>query len=198
MGGLILAVFLLPGRGVRRGPAGASRVLIATGAASLGLDLLLLLAYQARVGLLQAGLGLLLGAFLGGTAFGAAIGRRLDPEPPRLAAACLLQAAVGGLVLLLLPSLPIGPAAAASLLYAALAFALGIACGLPFPAVARATSAASAWAADSIGGILGAALVLAVIGWGITAAGIALIALPLLATTRLLGSSARNRGSRRP
>jgi hypothetical protein len=165
-------------------------VLVATGAASMGLDLLVLMAYQSRVGVLQGGMGFLLGAFLGGTAAGAALAMRaaLGSTRPFLLRVCLVQAVLAAGAALLLPRLPFAPTVGASALYGLVAGALGVTCGLPFPIIAGAGTAGRAWAADAAGGIFGAVLVLAIVGWGVTVAGLALAALPLLATTRLLGS----------
>jgi hypothetical protein len=167
-------------------------VLVATGAASMGLDLLVLMTYQARVGVLQGGMGFLLGAFLGGTAIGAALALRVGLDSARafLLRVCLLQAALAAGAVLLLPRLPFAPTAGATALYGLVACTLGVTCGLPFPVIARMGTAGRAWAADAAGGIFGALVVLAVVGWGVPAAGFALAALPLLATTRLLGSRA--------
>ena len=137
-------------------------------------------------------MGFLLGAFLGGTAIGAALALRVAQESARtfLLRVCLVQAALAASATLLLPRLPIAPTIGATALYGLVACALGITCGLPFPIIAHVGSAGRAWAADAVGGIFGALLVLAFVGWGIPVTGLALAALPLLATTRLLGSRA--------
>lgn len=164
--------------------------LIATGAASMGLDLLVLMAYQARVGVLQGGMGLLFGLFLGGSAIGAALALRVPEQSMRgfLIRVCLIQAVLILGATFLLPRFPLLPTVSATILYGLVACMLGVTCGLPFPLIARLSSAAHAWAADAIGGIFGAILVLAFVGWGIVVVGLALAALPLLATTRFLGS----------
>ena len=101
---------------------------------------------------------------------------------------CLIQAALALFATFLLPKFPLLPTVGATALYGLLACVLGITCGLPFPLIARLSSAAHAWAADALGGIFGAVLVLALIGWGIAVVGLALALLPLFATTRFLGS----------
>lgn len=177
-------------------PAAANRKdapIVATGASAMGLDLLILMAFQARVGILQAGLGVLLGVFLGGTAVGALMAMRRGATSrslPAIAVAQLLIAAASGPLLLHMP--------ASTPAYAAAALVLGIACGLPFPIVANATSASRAWAADAVGGVIGAIAVLFLIPRGLVAVGLALALPPLAAMTRGLGSPARRSGSARP
>jgi hypothetical protein len=177
-------------------PVAASRreaPIVATGASAMGLDLLVLMAYQSRVGMLQAGLGLLLGAFLGGTAVGAMISvkRRASARAlPAIALVQILIAAAAGPVLLHMP--------ASSLAYAMGALILGVACGLPFPIVANETSASRAWAADAVGGVIGAIAVLFLVSRGLVTVGLALAIPPLAAMTRGLGSRGRRTGSARP
>lgn len=171
---------------------GAASVLLATGATSMGLDLIVLMTFQARVGLLQSGLGALLGAFLGGTAVGAYLaGRARDgARSGGLAAICLAQALIAAAAALALPRLP-----AAALLYVALAFVLGMTCGFPFPLAARTLGTGRAWSADALGGIIGAFLVMLTIAAGFVVSGLVLAALPLLAGARLLATT-RAPGSR--
>ncbi len=172
----------------RAGRGSGASVLLATGAASMGLDLLVLMNYQARVGMLHAGLGILLGAFLGGTAWGASLGGRLlagRTERDLLQRACIIQARPGRRGGLLLPRLPILSPILSTLPYGIVALLLGMTCGFPFPIVARATTAGSAWAIDALGGILGALLFLTAISWGSAPAGLALAALPLIALIRI-------------
>jgi hypothetical protein len=199
--GVLLCVLLLIPLVQPPGPQrGAGQVLIATGAASLGLDLLVLMTYQARVGILQGGLGALLGAFLGGTALGALFATKFGGTSLSrfVRPVCAGQAALAVAATFTLPMLPEGPTIPATLLFALVACALGITCGLPFPVVARMTSSARAWAADAFGGILGALLFLSCIQWGIRPTGLALAILPLLAMTRFLGSGARTPHTVRP
>jgi spermidine synthase len=186
--GLLLFIMpLLIGRSRSRD---GTVVLVATGAASMGLDLLVLMTYQARVGILQGGMGFLLGAFLGGTAIGAAAALRVTHESGRtfLSRICLVQAVLAVGAAFLLPRLPIAPTLGATALYGLVACALGVTCGLPFPTIARVSSAGHAWAADAVGGIFGAFLVLTFVGWGVPVTGLVLAVLPLLAMTRFLGS----------
>lgn len=204
----------------------AATVLLATGAASMGLDLLVLMAYQIRVGMLQGGLGALLGSFLGGTALGAMIGEwvgnpsgsraasrapssaglRAGPRAgPRaegrgiLTVLCLCQAGIAVVTAVGLSRLPEATAP-----YAVLAALLGATCGAPFPIASRALGAGRAWASDAGGGILGAILFLLVISQGIGIAGIAMAAMPLLAAIAYLprstapGSPSRTSDSARP
>jgi hypothetical protein len=182
----ILAVVLVPWR---RGSDGmGTSVLLATAAASMGLDLLVLMAYQARVGMLTAGLGLLLGAFVGGTALGAILAGRISARlgyGRALARACLSQAILAGLAGLVLGRLPVGPPLLASLPYLAVSALLGATCGFPFPIVASRIPAGSAWAIDALGGIAGAVLFLNVISWGFEQTGLALAVLALGAMIRV-------------
>jgi len=165
--------------------AGGMSALVATGATAMGLDLLVLMTYQTRVGLLQSGLGALLGAFLGGMAVGAWIAGRLARGRRSLSGACVAQGVLGMAAAFLLPRFPAGDAFLSTILFVVAALLLGASCGFPFPIVAGRASAAKSWAADSIGGMLGAILVLALITRGLTCTGIALAALPLLALLRI-------------
>jgi hypothetical protein len=177
-------------------PAGAGRreaPIVAAGAVAMGLDLLVLMAFQARVGILQTGLGVLLGAFLGGTAIGAwiAVQRRATRRwLPAIGLAQILIAAACGWAL---PHLP--PFTAA---YALVALALGAICGLPFPIVSMEATAARAWAADAVGGVIGAVAVLLLLSRGFTTVGLALAIPPLAAMTRVLGSRGHSWNSARP
>jgi hypothetical protein len=200
VGGLLVLLLLAPLLLAPRLERDADAVLIATGAASMGLDLLVLMTYQARVGILQGGLGALLGAFLGGTAIGGAISTAARPRSVSgyLVAICLTQVGLAVLATFMLPRLPFDPTVLSTTLFAIFACALGVTCGLPFPIVAKRTSTARAWAADSVGGILGALLFLVCIRWGLSVTGLVLAALPLIVTTRFLGSRARSWSSVHP
>jgi hypothetical protein len=184
---LILVIVFVPwARGA--GGAGTS-VLLATAAVSMGLDLLVLMTYQARVGMLYAGLGALLGAFVGGTALGAILaGKIVARRTSRraLVCSCSAQMVLAGAAGLVLVRLPIASPLLASLPYAMISVLLGASCGFPFPLVARGSTAGSAWSTDALGGIIGAVLFLNVISWGIVSTGFALGALSLAAMVRTL------------
>ncbi len=164
-------------------------ILLATGAASMGLDLLLLIAYQAKVGMLQGGLGVLLGAFLGGTSAGALLSasafsaNTLSAQTPwpRFGLLCAAQGILAACVALALPGIP-----GATILFALLAFLIGATCGAPFPAVSRLLGAGRAWGADALGGIMGALLFLIVVSQGIVTAGLILATMPALVGAFLL------------
>ncbi len=186
---LILVVVFVPwARGA--GGAGTS-VLLATAAVSMGLDLLVLMTYQARVGMLYGGLGALLGAFVGGTALGAILAGKIAARRTSrraLVCSCLAQMILAGAAGLVLVRLPIAPPLLSSLPYAMISVLLGASCGFPFPLVARGSTAGSAWSTDALGGIIGAVLFLNVISWGIVPTGFALGALSLAAMARVLAA----------
>lgn len=175
-------------------PRRDTAVLLATGGASMGLDLIILLAYQCRVGILQAGLGILLAGFLGGSAVGAYLAEKRGWGERSLLPICLSQACAALAIGIVAPSLPGGMAAIGTIVFALLAFGAGIFCGLPFPIVAARRGSGHAWAADALGGIVGATLVLLLATRGMAIVGAAMAVLPLLASSRLLGS--RRRSSR--
>jgi hypothetical protein len=183
-----LPLLLLPAFAGRR-----EAPIVATGAVAMGLDLLVLMAYQARVGMLQAGLGALLGAFLGGTAIGAWIAAARRATRRWLPAIALIQILIACASGWLLPHLP-----ASTAVYALAGLLLGVACGLPFPIVAMESSAARAWAADAAGGAIGAVAVLFLVSRGFVTLGFALAIPPLAAMTRVLGWGVRSRSSGRP
>ncbi len=176
----------------------ATGALVATGAASMGLDLVILIAYQCRVGMLQGGFGVLFGAFLGGSALGAYLAERRKLWRAHIVPICIGQAVAALAIGTLAPSMPGGPAAVATFAFATLAFIAGLFCGLPFPIVARESGTRRAWAADAIGGIVGALLVLLLASQGLAIVGAALAFLPILASSRLLGSHGRRPNSARP
>jgi hypothetical protein len=156
----------------------ARSALMATGAASMGLDLMVLMAFQSRVGILQGGLGAILGAFLGGTAIGAWLS---DWKKIGIARLCLIQAFAAAIVTILLPWIPGDPVA-----FAALGFVIGSTCGAPFPAAAAMLGAGRAWAADALGGVIGALLFLVVVSTGFLTTGFALSCIPAIAAARIL------------
>ncbi|MBW2255476.1 MAG: 4Fe-4S binding protein, partial [Deltaproteobacteria bacterium] len=173
---LILRVHLLWANPepAREGRQLASTMLVATGFSSLSLGILLLFAFQARVGTLFGKLGLMNAVLLAGMAVGAAAGRwataRLDPPaargPGRLARSPMLALAlIGGLAAALplgLNALPPGPTAEPGFV---LMFALaGLVSGAAFPAAAAVLDgdthpAGTLFAADHFGGAVGAAVV---------------------------------------
>jgi len=158
----------------REGRRLASTMLVATGFSSLSLGVLLLFAFQARVGTLFGKLGLVNAVLLAGMAVGAAAGRwvtaRLDPPaaraPARLARTPMLAMVGIGVLAAVLPlaldALPPGPAAERGFV---LLFALaGLASGAAFPAAATVLGddthpAGTLFAADHLGGAVGAAVV---------------------------------------
>lgn len=189
---LFLFVLLIVLAPWARGAGGAgTSVLLATAAVSMGLDLLVLMAYQAQVGMLYAGLGALLGAFVGGTALGAILAERTAGRlgaHRALAAACAAQMILAGAAGFCLTHLPIASPFLASVPYAVITVLLGASCGFPFPIAARGSTAGSAWSTDAVGGMIGAVLFLNVISWGVVPTGIALGGLSLAAMARVLAS----------
>lgn len=134
-------------------------VLVASGAAGMAGSATILLSYQQAAGLLQAGLGVLLGAFFAGTAMGACCGsiaarRRCAPWWVRAASPAFAAIAFGIAILSLqhaghhgLSGLPWWGAAAAL---------LGSACGVWFALAAPSAGTRRAWAFDCAGGAAGA------------------------------------------
>ncbi|MFB3908660.1 MAG: hypothetical protein ACE15D_09690 [Candidatus Eisenbacteria bacterium] len=216
---LSLAVVLAAGLAptlTRRRPA----ALLPVGAAAMALDLMVLMLYQARVGILAAGLGALLGLFLGGTALGAALAAWKPVRRPGAALLLALGAPAGAsaLALPLLLAVPAGPPALATVAFGGVALLFGASCGLAFPLLCEGEGAA-AWAYDSAGGIAGAFLVLVLASRGLAAVAVALISMLALAlalslaaargtsasagagpapTSTRPGSLGRSRGSGRP
>ncbi|MBN1335272.1 MAG: FMN-binding protein, partial [Deltaproteobacteria bacterium] len=147
----------------------AGLLLAGGGFTALGLALLVLLAFQFRVGTLFGHVGLLNALLLGGTAAGAGLGSRVfrripsGPVPVAPLAVCGLTAAASLLGAALLPHLPDGHAAAPVLLAAA---ALGgLLAGAAFPAASTLSAPGTAgllFAADHAGGA-GAAVVVGLI-----------------------------------
>lgn len=179
--GVPLALLLLLGvhrLWARPSPVAEDRALAAAalggaGLTSLALGVVLLFAFQARAGVLFGEVGLVSSALLAGVAVGAALGRRLvarlDPsgrrDPGRLPRAALLTLVLLGAFAASLPvavgALPHGPASKPGFL---VLFALaGLASGLVFPAGAALVGderpAGLLFAADHLGGALGAAVV---------------------------------------
>ena len=151
----------------------AAAALGGAGLTSLALGVVLLFAFQARAGVLFGQVGLATSTLLAGVAAGAAGGRRLvirlDPatarRPDRLPRALLLalalQAALAASLPAVVAALPHGPASVPGFL---VLFALaGLACGLAFPAGATLVDddrpAGLLFAADHLGGAVGAAVV---------------------------------------
>ena len=195
---LACGLLLVAGPRVRRGGDGvAAPAALAAfgGAAAMGWQLVLLLAWQVRFGSLAAHLGVLSGVFmlgLWGGAAGATRWLRRRPARARDLAACALGLLVAGMVLLGALALDTGWGAGAALLGASLA--IGVAGGTVIPVAAAllaaageapAAAAARLSVADHLGAVvaaLAAGLALVPIlgfGWtvilgmaGITAAGI--------------------------
>jgi ABC-type multidrug transport system permease subunit len=90
------------------------------------------------------------------------------------------------------------PVAVAGLLVLLVALVLGAICGLPFPIVSMEATAARAWAADAVGGVIGAVAVLLLLSRGFMTVGLALAIPPLAAMTRVLGSRGHSWNSARP
>lgn len=177
--GVFLGLWLLRALLVRT-PAGRSRreagtvALFVLGLLAMALQLTLLLAYQAKVGLLFERLALLNGLFMFGLALGALCGRRLRAAVPAMVALALILALVGGGALLLpwlLAGLDGMSAAGREIGFLLLCLGAGLLAGAGFPigaelasgqlreraddgAIARGGGIAQA--ADNLGGALGA------------------------------------------
>lgn len=191
-----LALVLLSLR--RRPGALAVSILGSTGAASMGLSLLLLFVFQTGVGVLYGSIGLLTASFMAGLALGGLAGGRAAARGARplaiLAATEAALALFAGLLPFVLPAaMRLGEAAATGA-FAALLLAAGALAGAEFPVAARAVSAAR-------GGASAASTVEAVdhAGAAVGAVGVGLLLLPgmgtlgvlaLLAAVKAAGSAA--------
>jgi spermidine synthase len=155
-GGLVLA--LLIARVRRRGPAIAF-AMAAAGAASMVLQLVLLLTYQALRGHLYHTLGLLLAVSMSGLAAGASIAERVLPGKRGLALACGGLAGVAMTVAVTLAIAPWRPGVAVAAI-APLLLASGMAAGAVFTMAIRAAhrpqAGARVYAWDLLGGALAA------------------------------------------
>jgi len=129
-----------------------------SGAFGLGAQLVLMLVYQMALGSLYRELGLPLAGFLAGAAAGAFVGNRFGHGA--VVVSDLGQAALAGLLWLLLPTLVHAGDAARPALFAATA-AAGLLPGLQFAAASRARggAAASLYAADLTGAAIASLLV---------------------------------------
>ncbi len=167
---VVLGVVVLLVRGGRVGT-----VVFTTGFAASALEVVVLLGYQIAHGSLYEGLGLIVTAFMAGLAAGVVLANRRPAQRPRRALA-LVTAAVAGFAVALPAGVwaltrPVGPAAAALSAYGAfplLTGVLGALVGAAFPlaVAASATSGAATtatagriYAADYVGGCVGAVLV---------------------------------------
>ncbi|MCU0728166.1 MAG: 4Fe-4S binding protein, partial [Planctomycetes bacterium] len=158
--GVVLAVrfrYVLcrPGS-ARAGAFAAGFILAAVGAAAIALDLVLLLSYQSRYGLLFERVGLAHGLLMLGLAAGGLVGRRLPMSAVTVGA---------GLFALALP--PLLDAGGGEAAHLALFLAAGLFCGAPFTAAAARLGRSGAGggtagglleAADHFGGAAGALL----------------------------------------
>jgi len=167
---LIAAVCrLLPGR-ERRLRSSAAFCTVSMGFAAIGLEILLLLGFQAAYGYVYSYLALLIAAFMAGMAAGTYLGLRettplrswLRSEPRASASggwdAALSLAAVQ--ILTALVCVIAGMATSSAALFPALAFVAGSLCGFEFPVAARVFGgrAGTLYALDLAGSCLGALL----------------------------------------
>ncbi len=178
-------------------------LLAVIGAASIGIDVVLLLAYQQRFGLLFLKVGLANALFMLGMAAGGLVGMMLSRRRGKVAVRAGLSGLVAAPAILLLPMFALRISSEPAFL--ALFFAGGLACGAPFPLAAAllrsgGTGAARTGgileAADHLGGAVGAALagVLLVPLYGVEAAAKLLALAVLTAPLLLLGEEAIRRG----
>jgi spermidine synthase len=160
-----LALFAIAGCRLLRSKEGRLRAsagfcTVAMGFAAIGLEILLLLGFQAAYGYVYTQLALLIAAFMAGVAAGSFCGLRCAawnerPVPSLLAAVQAITALV---------CLGAGMAAASVALFPVLAFVAGSLCGFEFPLAARlftagqARGAGTLYALDLAGSCLGALL----------------------------------------
>ena len=163
--GLLLAALVWAGR---RRLAAAAFCTAATGFTSIGLEVLLLLAFQARYGSLYQGLALLIAAFMAGMAVGSGVALLLSPAgracPAPTAPLCRGEACLAlPWVQCLVAMAPLALCAffsAPRAVYPALALACGALGGYQFTLAIRASGAASSrlYAVDLAGSCVGAIL----------------------------------------
>jgi spermidine synthase len=155
----------------RRGVSAAALCTAATGFTSIGLEVLLLLAFQARYGSLYQGLALLIAAFMAGMALGSWVGQASWPawfgggqakrrQARRPAPLAWVQCLVALAPLALCACFP-----APQAVYPALALACGALCGYQFALASRVLRAAkpkprhgALYAVDLAGSCVGAIL----------------------------------------
>lgn len=189
---LLLAATLLAGTLLAFGPRSrpVELAVAASGASGIGLQLALLLAFQAGTGALYRELGLLVAGYMAGAAVGAAIGSR--GEPRRIVVATALGQAFVALALALAAPLVAGGGSAARPLAVAATFLAGLLPGAQFAAAGRvlsgSASAGTLWAADLAGAALSSLLLLTFVipALGVPLAIGALGALQLASTALLL------------
>jgi spermidine synthase len=154
--GLLLIALALAGR---RRLSAAAACTAATGLTSIGLEVLLLLAFQAKYGSLYQGLALLIAAFMAGMALGSGLALRMRREPGGRALAWL-QCLVALAPLALCALFP-----APQAVYPALAFGCGALGGYQFAVASRVFRATASkprpgalYAVDLAGSCVGAVL----------------------------------------
>jgi len=157
--GLLLIAFAIAGR---RRLSAAAACTAATGFTSIGLEVLLLLAFQAKYGSLYQGLALLIAAFMAGMAVGSASGRACPAPTAGLCRgeACLALAWVQCLVALA-PLALCALFAAPRAVYPLLALGCGALGGYQFALASRVSRAArpgALYAVDLAGSCAGAIL----------------------------------------
>ncbi len=192
---LALTVLILLGASLAQGPAIGS--IAGTGAVGMGMDIALLLLYQARAGTLYLEVGLLVGLFMLGLAAGSAVGQRVV-RLIRPAALCFSVDALWVLVLISgfgwLGPLVHLPVAQAKLAIPVSALAAGFLAAFQFPAAVelasrvrpREAAGAVADAADHAGAIAGA-VVIGVFAIPLLGFAKALSFLALIKTANLVG-----------
>ena len=147
LGLLVMALVLAS----RRRVSAAAACTAATGFTSIGLEVLLLLAFQAKYGSLYQGLALLIAAFMAGMALGSWVGRASWPAPLLTRVQCLV--ALAPLALCACFSAP-------QAVYPALALACGALGGYQFALAVRVSGATAPqlYAVDLAGSCAGAIL----------------------------------------
>jgi len=189
---LLLAAALLVGTLLAFGPGRrpVELAVAASGATGIGLQLALLLAFQAGTGALYRELGLLVAGYMAGAAAGAGLGMR--GEAKRLLAGTALGQALVALLLALAAPLVAGGGAPARPLAITATFLAGLLPGVQFAAAGRtlagSTAAGTLWAADLAGAAFSSLLLLtfAVPALGVRGAIGALGALQLASAALLL------------
>ena len=209
---LAALLLALGGRVRRRERLGVVAAVASTGFAGMIFDLALIFAFQALYGVVFFWVGLLVTAFMAGSALGGLGGTRLVGRLRGVkgwflgaeAALALFAAALPLAVRALGGSDALGGAAVQSL-FLALSLLAGVLIGLEFPLACRihlgadrgaGTTAGSLYAADLVGGwaggILGGVLLLPVLGLGATCLAVALLkAASLAVAARTLPGAAR-------
>jgi len=160
--GLLAIAVVMAGR---RRLSAAAACTAATGLTSIGLEVLLLLAYQAQYGSLYQGLALLIAAFMAGMAAGSALALRPGaagracPAPTEPATGCVALGCVQCMVALA-PLALCACFSAPQAVYPLLALACGALGGYQFALASRAfgATASQLYAVDLAGSCVGAVL----------------------------------------